>query len=78
VREALDARLLAVGHLFGHEQGEELSVGPLLALGPRDELAVDPPGVGQVEALEHRLEVDRRSPHSGSSCCAGGTRIAWR
>jgi hypothetical protein len=77
-REALDARLLAVGHLLGHEHGEELAVGPLLALGARDELAVDAPGVGQVEPLEHRLEVDLGGRHSGSSRCAGVTRIAWR
>ena len=55
---AAQAGLLAVGDLLGDEHGEEVATRPLFGLGPLAELAPDAPGVGQVQALEQRVEVD--------------------
>ena len=47
-----------MGDLLGDEHGEEIATRPLLGLRALAELAPDAPGVGQVEALEQRVEVD--------------------
>ena len=59
-RQPAEAGLLTVSDLLGDEQGEEVVVGPLLVLGPYDQIAPDAPSVGQVQALEQAVEVDSR------------------
>ena len=50
--------LLAVRDLLGDEDGEEVAARPLLRLGALAELAPDATGVGQVQPLEQRVEID--------------------
>jgi hypothetical protein len=51
-RESLQAGLLAVSDLFGDEQGEEVPVGPLLVLRPRDRIVVHAAKVGEMKPFE--------------------------
>ncbi len=44
--------------LLGDQEREEVAIGPLLGLGARDELGLDAPGVGQVQTLEHAVEIE--------------------
>lgn len=70
---ASETGLLTVSDLLGDEHGKEVAAGPLLGLGSLAELAPDAPGVGEVKALEQRLEIDGAgiegeiSRHQGTS-----------
>lgn len=68
-REALDAGLLAMGNLLGDEDGEEVATAPRFDLGTLDEVAPCAPRIGEVETLEHGVEVDVGRLHTRSSCC---------
>jgi hypothetical protein len=57
-REATEARLGALGDLFGHQVDEEIGVGPVLLLGARDGITPDTSCVGEVEPLEGGVEVE--------------------
>jgi hypothetical protein len=63
--EPLDAGLLALGDFLGGEHDEEVAVGPLLGLGPLDEIAPDAASVGQVESLEQGVEIGVGHVHGG-------------
>ena len=56
-REAREPRLLAMRDLLGHEQREEVAIGPGLALGALDEVAPDATRIGEVQPFEERVEV---------------------
>jgi hypothetical protein len=53
---ARDARL-PVGDFLGHQQGEETAIGPLLLLGAPCQVPLGAARVGQVRALEQRIEL---------------------
>lgn len=55
---ALDAGLGAVGDLLGKEQGEEVAVAEAVLLGARDQVGVQAPDGGQVQAVQEGVEVD--------------------
>ncbi len=55
-REPLQPGLCAMRHFFGDEQRQKVPIGPLLLLGARDCVGMDPTHVGQVEPLEQRVE----------------------
>ena len=56
--DALDAGLGAMSDFLGDQQGQEVAAAPLLGLGASDEVAPDAARVGEVEALEQRIDVE--------------------
>lgn len=58
VRGAAQACLLPLGDLLGDQYGEEDTARPLLGLGALAELAPVTTRVGQVQALEERIEIN--------------------
>ena len=56
-REPREAGLLAMRDLLGDENRQEVAVGPGLAFRALHQIAPDPPGVGQMEALEEDVEI---------------------
>ena len=52
-----EPRLLPVGDLFGHEQREEVAIGPGLSFGALDQIALHPSRIGEVQPLEERVEI---------------------
>jgi len=79
----LDAGLLAVGDLLGHEEAEVVAIGPALALRTIGERGVDAPGVGEMEPLEQGVDVEFRGIHDGHSfeglrgAVGAGGRLSW-
>ena len=60
-RQSGEPRLLPMGDLFGHEQREEIAIGPGLPLGAVDEIAPDAARIGEVQPLEERIEIRDRA-----------------
>ncbi len=58
--QSLDAGLIPMGDLLGDQHREKGTVGPLLALGSLDERSIDPTCIGEVQPLQHRLQIDVR------------------
>jgi len=55
--QAREPRLLPVGDLFGHEQREEVAIGPGLALDALHQVPPHAARIGEMEALEEPVEV---------------------
>ena len=83
VRHAPEPRLLAVRNFFRHEQREQVRVRPGLAFRAIEEIAPHAARVGEVEALEQRIEIDGREIHRGGRGDTHGTSsgrkgdVAW-
>lgn len=67
--EAAQARLVPLGDFFGDEDGEEVLITPLLLLRAPEEIPPDAARIGEVEALEQRIQRD-----GGSGGSARGRR----
>jgi hypothetical protein len=62
-REPLETSFLTMSDLLREKHREEVAEGPLFLLGSSDEIAPDPPRVGEVEALQNPLDVDLGEVH---------------
>jgi hypothetical protein len=73
---ALDPRLGAMRDFLGHEDGEVVAIGHVLALGPRGEVGIEAAHGGQVEPPQEGVEVDRRGRgHALTSTGAVASRV---
>src|SRR5262249_16978813 len=68
-RESPDPRLLTVRDFLSDEDREEVTTAPCLLLGASDHVAPVAARVGEVKALEQRIDVDVGGVHEKSSCC---------
>ena len=53
-----ETRLLALGDFLGDEHREELRIGPLLLLRTHEDVPPHATGIGEVQALEQRIQID--------------------
>jgi hypothetical protein len=57
-REPTEPRLLALRDFLRDEEREEILIGPLFVLGTDEQVAPHTAGVGEMETLEQRIEID--------------------
>ena len=73
-RQTPEARLLAMGDLFGQEQREKIATGPVLAFGAAHEVSPHPSRIGQMQPFETAIQIEvgdlHERPPSADACGA--------
>ncbi|MEO7270933.1 MAG: hypothetical protein ABI211_02900, partial [Vicinamibacterales bacterium] len=64
--QAGEPRLLPVGDLFRHEQGQEVAIGPSLPLRALDQVTPHASRIREVQPLEERIEIRLKGDHDRS------------